>query len=896
MSWLRRLWNVFRSARVQRDIEREVAFHLAERADDERASGLSDDESRRRARLRFGNPTVQAERTREADIAGWLDDLLHDVRQAFRSIRRTPSFTVAVVLTLALGIGVNTAVFSVVDGVLLKPLLYPDADRLVRVAGRTQPQINVPRGELPFNAPSYWHFVRNNRTFERFGGAEVYAGTNGVDEWTLIAGERPVSVDVARMTASAFELLGVPPRLGRLPTAEEDLPGGPGLVLLSESLWRGVFASDPSIVGRTVELNGVSREIVGVMREGYDFPDPTVDVWIPLQLNPASRDGRPSIHGIARLAPGVTLAAATEDAESLFARLDEIGFRAWQGTFTGEVALRTLKNDLVGDSRRPLLILLTTMGFVLLIACSNVANLFQIRAEARSLDTAVRAALGSGRRRLVQLVLTEGVLLGLLGGVAGLLLAYAGIRTLVWVAPPGIPRLADIGLNRTVLSFTAAVSIVAGLLFALLPALYTKSSQMQRTLRVGGRGGASRERQHVRRVLVATQVALALALFVGSTLMVRSLAALGSVDPGFNPGGVLTFRVSPAHERYRDSDAVARFYDELLDRLRAIPGVATAGAVQFLPLTGGIGGLGGPFLGARIDDFPPAQGEPSPTFVFRRAAPGYFESMRIPLVEGRTFTAADHEARLGSLIISRAVKDRYWPNGSALGKRITIAGAPATVVGVVGDVHDTALDIPAEPVIYKPMLDAVGSDGFLNVNVRAMTVTVRTSLDPLTIAPEVRTVVGSMDPDLPIADLQPMFSLVDRSLSRMSFTVVILTLGAAVALLLGAVGIYGVIAYQVSQRTEEIGLRQALGADRSGILRLVLGEGLWVVAAGLVLGMAAAVGLGRTLSSLLFGIGPYDVATLVGSSVVFVLVAALASAVPAVRAARVPPAVALRGG
>jgi predicted permease len=892
MSWLRRLSNVFRADRVRRDIDREVAFHLAERADDERAGGVSDEEARRLARLRFGSPIAQADRAQDANVTRWLDDVVRDVRHGARSLARAPGFTLAVVLTLALGIGASTAVFSVVDGVLLSPLPYPDADRLVRVATRSQPQLNVPSGELPFNFTGYWHFFRNNRAFAAFGGAEVFAGTNGVDEWTLISNGQPVPVDVARMTASAFELLGVSPLHGRLPTAQEDVPGGPGLVLVSERLWRSSFGADPSIVGRSVVLNGVQRDVIAVMPEGYGFPDPRVDVWIPFQLNPAARGGTPSIHGIARLAPAATVESATADAESLIARFDEIGFGGWRNQLNGEASVRTLKEDLVGDVRRPLLILLGTMAFVLLIACSNVANLYQVRSEARALDTAVRAALGSGRRRLVQLVLTEGILLALLGGATGLALTWAGIKALVWMAPPGIPRLDAIGIDRTVLAFTGGVSIVAGLFFALLPAFNTGLARMRRVLRSGRPSGSMGRAQHrVRHVLVAIQVALALALFVASALMVRSVDALSSVDPGFDPAGVLTFRVSPAQQRYPNPEAVARFYDRLLDGLRARPGVSSAGATQFLPMTGGIGGLGGPFLGARVQDAPPpTPGEPPPTFVFRRVAPGYFESMGIGLVEGRTFTAEDHEGRLGSLVISQSVRDRYWPGGSALGKRITIAGPGGDVVGVVRDVRDTGLDVPAEAVIYKPLLDA--ADG--GMRMRAMTVTVRTTSDPLGLVPDIRRLVQSMDPELAVTDVESMSSVIGRSFSRMSFTATVLALGAAVAFVLGTVGIYAVIAFGVSQRTGEIGLRQALGADRRGILRLVLGETLRVAGAGVVLGIAAAVGLGGTISSLLYGVSAYDPATLVGSAATFLLVAALASALPAAKAARIQPAEALR--
>lgn len=873
------------------ELDEEIAAHLdlEIRANLER--GLPPEEARTAALRQFGNATVVKQRAREGDRVFRLESFLDDLRHTVRSLRRSPGFTIAAVLTLGVAIGATTAIFSVVHGVLIRPLPFPDPDRLVRVTLRTLPQAGVDDVEMPFAELGYFHFAAYSRAFSTFGGVSVFAGTNGNDEWALTGEGPPHPLVVARMTASAFDTLGVRPLHGRLPAAAEDLPGGGRVVVLSNGLWRSRFASDPGVVGRQVQVNGTAWDVIGVMPDTFSFPSHDIDVWIPFQLDPASKNtSRPSIGAVARLAPGATIESATADAERLIARFAEIGYSPYwtRDVFTGQAHVGTLKDELAGDARRPLLVLFGTMAFVLLIACSNVANLFQLRAEARALDAAVRVALGSGRRRLVQHVLTEGVVIGLFGGAGGILLAYSGLRALVAVAPASIPRLEDIGINGTVLAFTVGLSIAAGLLLALVPALRAGSRGVLGVLH--GRSGAlGRERQWIRGGLVIAQVALALALFVGSALMVRSFAGLRAIDPGFDSSRVLTFRVSPASTRHANSESVARFYDSLLENLRVLPGVAAAGAAAFLPMTGGIGGLGGPFLGTEIEEFPTAEGTSPRTFVFRRATPGYFEAMRIPVIEGRTFTAVDHQRRLGSLIISKSIKDMYWPNGSALGKRLTVAGAPGRVVGVVGDVHDTGLDTPAEPVVYKPLLDEKGG------GVRSMALTIRTAGDELEMVPAVRRVIEALDPDLPLSDLQALRSVVGDSINRTSFMMAMLVLAAGIALFLGAVGIYGVMAYGVSQRRGEIGVRQALGADRGSVLRLILREGLLMTGAGILCGLAASIGLGQVLRSLLYNVSPYDVATLVGGALVFLTVAVLASVIPGSRAVRIPLTVALRG-
>ncbi len=810
--------------------------------------------------------------------------IVDDVRIAYRTLLKDRSFTAIAVLTLAVAIGANTAIFSVVDGVLLSPLSYPDADRVVTVTARTLPGPGR-TGELPFSDRGYWHFAENNRVFEEFGG---YTGGGSIDlQWPLTGDGPPQQVNVSMMTASAFDVLGTMPQRGRLPTAEEDVQGGPRLVLLSDALWSSRYGSDPSVIGRSIELNSGQVEVIGVMPRGFDFPSSDVDIWVPRYLDPESANfGGHSIFGIARLAQGITIDAAVADAESLISRFREAGYGdTWfTGVFSGEAFVRTVREELVGDVRQPLLILLGAMAFVLLIACSNVANLVLVRSEARTRESAVRMALGSGRWPLVRYVLTESTLLALIGGAVGVLLAYAGTRALVAVGPASVPRLDAIGIQGSALLYTAGVSIFAGLFFGLFPALRSGSDKMLGALRDGGRGSTiGRDRHRVRSALVVAQVALALVVVVGSGLMVRSFQELRAVDPGFEAEGLLTFRIAPAPVKYGSAEALAQFYDDLIGRLEEVPRVTSVGAVSVLPLHGT-----GSRLTTRIEEFPPATDEFPPTFNIRRATPGYFEAMGIPLVEGRTFINDDHNDRLGTLIMSAGVKDQYWPDVTALGKRIQTAGAAARSVGVVGDVPSMGLDVPAEASIYKPMLDSVGGA------VVAMSMVVRSDAEPLSLMPAIREVIESIDSDLPISDVQSMEDIVSDSISRTSFTMTLLVLAAIIALFLGSVGIYGVISYIVSQRTSEIGVRLALGADSGQVRWMILTQGMRLAVAGVVLGLIMTAAMGRLLTSLLYGVSPFDVTSFVVGSLIFLGVAALAGVIPARRAARTPPAVALQ--
>ncbi|HJR71397.1 MAG TPA: ABC transporter permease [Gammaproteobacteria bacterium] len=821
---------------------------------------------------------------------------LHDVRFAFRSLLNAPGVSFVVVLTLAVAIGANTAIFSVVESVLLQPLPYPDEDRIVRVAA-TVYESRGARGDRgnAFADRGYWHFANNQRSFEKFGG--YY----GPEQLPLTGDGPPRQVGVTYMTLSAFEVLGVSPELGRFPTSEEDARGGPSVVLLSHDLWVSQYGSDPAILGRTVDVNGTSREVIGVMPASYDFPTypgPTLDVdgWIPFQLDPASTNfGSVYINAIARLAPGVTIEGATDDARSLVARLDEAGYPpSWfESIFDGGAVVRPFRDYVGENARQPLLIVLGTVGFVLLIACSNVANLLLVRAEGRRQENAVRMALGSGRARLARQMLIESTLLALVGGAAGVLLAYAGTRALVSLGPAtSLPRLGEIGIDGAALAFTAVVSLLTGVLFGVLPAFRSSSMRTMGALRDGGRNATlGRDRHRTRNALVMTQVALAFVLVIGSGLMVRSFAALRSVDPGFATENVLTFTVQPLATKYEGVEAVAQFYEQLIERLEAVPGVTRAAAINALPFS--IYRCCN--VGTVIEEFPPAEGEVAPGFVTHRATPGYFEAMSIPVVEGRAFTAEDHNRRLGSVIISRSVKERYWPATSAVGKRITFGRVQTRVVGVVGDVHDLSLDLPADQNMYLPMLDAEGSpEGFIQLS--GMALAVRTAVEPLSLVSAIRSAIAEVDPDVPMADIQTMQDVLGGSMTRTSFTMSLLVISALIALFLGAVGLYAVLSYVVSQRTPEIGIRSALGATPEAVRGMILSQGMRLAGVGVLIGLIVAVALGRVMLAQLYGVSPVDGVTLIAGSAIFLAVAGVASLLPAGRAARTSPVDALRAG
>jgi putative ABC transport system permease protein len=815
-----------------------------------------------------------------------MDALRRRIRHLLRSFARAPGFTAVAVITLAVGIGANAAIFSLINGVLLRPLPYPDSERLVDLS-HTAPGIGLPKFQQ--SDATYLHYLHENRVFT---GVAVYRETP-----VNLTGEGdPERLPAARVTPSLLAVLGVAPERGRGFTEEEGGPASEPVVLLGHDLWVRRFGADPEILGRTIQIDGVGTRVVGVLGASLRFPAPETALWLPLVIDPAHlQAGSFNFDGVARLAPGVTAAAAQADLDRTVATLSE----EFPGDLTHELLAKArfanvvtpLKENLVGDVSRTLWVLLGSVAVILLVACANVANLFLVRAEVRQREVAVRTALGAGRWRVVADFLAESLVLAVAGGAVGLALAYLGLDLLKALAPWHIPRLAEIDVDSRVLAFTAAVSLGAGLLFGVFPAFRYSSSALLASLRDGGRGATAGRRRHLARsLLVVFQVALALVLLVTSGLLVRSFAALRGVDPGFDPRGVLTLRLALPRAGYPDPAAGARFYGELLARVRALPGVEAAGAVQDLPLGGSQSRQG-----TAVEDFPRAPDELPFLFPYTVASPGYFAALGIPLVAGRTFERADYEQPSGAVVVSAALAARLWPGGSALGKRLRPGdagdGGWYTVVGVVGRVRDKRLEEEPSELLYYPLVGLGGDDDWV---ARNMTLAVRTAGEPLALADPVRAAVWALDPKLPIAEVRTLAGVVDRAAARPRFTMLLLLLAAGVSLALGAVGLYGVIAYVVSQRRQEIGVRMALGADRRAVANLVVGQGLTVAAVGVVLGLAGAFAVTRLLAALLFAVSPTDPATFALVPVLLLGVAALASYLPARRAAAVEPSEALR--
>jgi predicted permease len=803
-----------------------------------------------------------------------------------RELWQRPGFLLVAVITLGVGIGANAAIFSVVDAVLIRPLPYPDSDRLVAVWG-TAPGLKMTR--IAQSDGIYVLFRKENRVLAEMGIYQEGAVT-------LTGQSAPERVGVAGVTASVFSVLRVPPARGRTLQEADEKPGAPRVAVLSDGLWRRRFGGDPAAVGGTLRVDGVERQIVGVMPAGFRFPAADDELWIPITIDPARlRPTDFNYTAIGRLGRGVETARATRELTALIWRIPEVYgekdlSRGMIESAHLGVSVVPLRDEVVGAVARVLWVLLGSVGCILLIACANVGNLFLVRAERRQRELAVRTALGATQGDVARLFLGESLAVSLLGGLLGLALAWAGVRLLVSVRPPGIPRLEEVGVAGRVLLFTILLSLFAGLLCGAFAALRTRLSALVPALKEGGSGGTvGRARHRARSALIVTEVALALVLLVGSGLMIKSFQRLRTVDPGFDPHGVLTLRLDLPAAEYRDSAAILRFQQRLLERVRALPGVTAAGTAFPLPLSGST-----PSSGTWIEDFPPGDGQVWPQLGTRFVSPGTFSALRIPVIEGRVFDRLDPAQRATDIVVNKALAERYWPGASALGKRLSLdrpgEGIWYTIVGVVGDVHDAGLESPPTPSIYYPMV-RVSSEEWAP---RSISLVVRGGGTPAAFVAPIRAVVRSLDPNLPLAQVRPMSEVVERSIARTSFTMLLLVAAAAVALVLGSVGIYSVIAYVVSQRTREIGVRMALGATRHDVSRMVLGEGLAITSLGIAVGLAGALALTRLMLALLFGVSPTDPTTFVAVPALLTGVALLASWVPARRAARVEPLVAIR--
>jgi putative ABC transport system permease protein len=857
--------------RVTGDIHDELAHHEALLAAELESRGMSPDEARRAARRRFGNRASLQDRGYEVRGGGRAEAVLQDLRYGARVLRANPGFSMVAILTLALGIGANTAIFSVAQGVLLRPLPYPDGDALAMV------WMDNARIDLREDWHSYPNYEDYRDTSTTFAAMAVF--NRGA--WTLTGDGDPERLTGAHSTAELVDVLRIPPALGRWFTTEES-DDGANVIVLSHRLWQRRFGGRDDVVGRVIQLSARPVEIIGVMPEGFAFPAPDAEFWVPTTALPGARDGRNSLwlQVVGRLKPGVALGQAQADLERVNAGIVE----RFPGQRGYGVYVVGLHEQTVGRVRPAILVLLGAVGFVLLIACTNVANLLLARASSRERELALRTAIGAGRGRLVRQLLTESLLLAGLGGAAGLALGWAGLRALVRLAPADLPRLQAIAVDGSVLAFTAGVAILTGVLFGLVPAIHTARTDPGRTLKDGGRGSTG-PGGLLRRALVVVEVALAVVLLVGAGLMLRSFARIQEVDLGLQTDGVLTARVALLGEAYRDGAARAEFFRQFVERAEALPEVEGAAAVGtiFLSATPNSTNFS-------IEGRPPFAVDEQLEVPVDSVTPNYFDVMRVPLVRGRPFDARDTAASIPVVIINDTMARRFWPDEDPVGRRMKYGDSDSqapwmTIVGVVADTRRTGYESAVRPETYLPQSQGTAF---------SMALVLRTHGDPAVLVPGLRTVLRGLDPTVALQAPRPLGDVVGEMTAQRRLNTLLLAGFAAVAVLLSGVGIYGVIAHGVARRRRELGVRMALGAPRAGILALVLREGMVLAAAGLVAGLLAAVGLGRLLVSLLYQVSATDPATFAAIAVVAILVAAAASLVPAFRATRVDPVTALR--
>jgi putative ABC transport system permease protein len=873
-----RLANVFRAGSAESEMSREIAAHLALLQDDFERRGLSSQDAALAARRTYGGIEQAKELHRETRSFVSIEQRLKDIRYGMRNLLRTPGFTAVSVLTLALGIGANTAIFSVVNAVLLRPLAYKDADRLVTL---------LHDGIYPVAVANYMDWRNQSQSFEAMAAAEYWSPD-------LTGNDAPEHVLGLRLTQNMLPMLGVQPLLGRAFAKGEDQPGADHEVVLSYGLWQRRFAGNSAILGQQITLNGQGYTVVGVMPPPFKFAPfwaPRAELWVPYGFaDRIHQRGGNSLRVFARLKPGVTLAAAQAEIATVTGRLE----RQFPAT-NRSVVVTPLKENVVGKVKLPLLMVLGAVGFVLLIACANVAHMLLARTSDRQKEIAVRLALGAGQTRVIGQILTENLLLAVAGAAAGLLLALSGTKALVQLSPAYIPRVETITVDVKVVLFCLGITLLTSLLFGLVPAMQAATGNLTGALKEGGRGDSEGVRSNrLRGFLVASEFALAFMLLIGAGLMIRSFMALQASDPGFDPHNVLSMTVSIAGSKEAAPGARAVFYRQLLQEIRRLPGVQSAAGINHLPLAGDIWDFD--FV---IEGRPTPRPGESPSATYRVAMPGYFHTMRLPVLRGRAISESDDLRAPGVVMINQKAANQYWPGEDPIGKRISFdpnAKTPAwlTVVGITANEKQRDWAAAPYPAVY---LAALQNDDFLNAPgsfAAYITLVLRTSSNPADMAAAVKQTVWSFDRNLPISEVLTMDRVVADATAQPRFEMLLLGIFGAVALLLAAVGIYGVMNYSISRRKREIGIRISLGASRTDVLQMVVRQGMLQALAGTVAGIIGALLLAKLIAKLLYGIQPTDPLTFGSVALVLGLSALFAVYVPALRATRIEPMIALR--
>jgi putative ABC transport system permease protein len=870
-----------------RDLTEEIQSHLAHEADDNLARGLSETESQRQARLKFGNPLTVRQRVWSYRSLPLIENIWRDIRYAWRSLRKTPGLTIVALLVIALGIGVNTAVFSIVNAVLLQPLPYTDPESLMRLVlfgpQRTSDVASVPEFNL---------WSRQTGVLREVAGYDT--GGAGLN---LTGGDHPMQVQGVHVTHDYFTLFGAPVIAGRTFTAEEDRLHGGNIVVLSYGLWKQRFGGDANIVGKTIQIDNTPYLVVGIIGRSF-VTDTPADIWIPYQFDPNSHDMAHYFRVAARLQPGVTIEQANAQL-----KLASDQFRREIPNVIGpqnHYGVIPLKEWTVGDTRTPLLILLCAVALVLLIACANVANLLLAKASGRKREFATRVALGASRWQIVRQLLAESLLLSLSGGLLGLLVGYVSVRLLLSVNVGGLPRLgkdgAAVALDARLLLFTLGVSVLTGILFGLVPAVSASRTNLLANLNEGGHTGVGFRSAHFRSGLVISEIALALVLVIGSTLLIRTYLNLQAVNPGFDTHNTLTMAMSISGDRFQTSAPVALMIRNGTERLKTIPGVVQAAAGNGLPLQGA---FGMPFdIVGRPKGSSPFTGGAG----YYSVSAGYFDAFKIPLLRGRTFTENDDASAPGVIIINEAMAKQYWPKGDPLrdhlqkapGDKGPFAEPSRQIIGIVGNTRDGGLNRNPFPTMYIPLAQMPDGETALNSRVAPLWWTVRTNSDPHLLVAPITAALREATGGLPVAHIRTMDEVESLTISRQRFNMLLLTVFGASGLLLAAVGIYGLMAFSVEQRTQELGIRMAMGAQTSHLRNMVLRQGMILTVFGVVIGIGAAFWLSRFLASFLFGIKAWDPLAFILTPLLLGAVALAATWIPAVRATKVDPMTALR--